>query len=162
MNFSEVAHLFEQIEHTSSRLEMTRLLAQLFSEASAKEASIICYLSLGVLHPPYIGTQFNVAQKGLIRVIAQLCGISEHKVTQRMHELGDLGLVVQECQWKGKEISVTKVYEILHEIEKISGAGSVEEKATRLADFLRSCDPLSAKFIIRVVAGTLRLGFSDM
>src|SRR5690606_17606210 len=55
MKFSEVAQAFDSIEKVSGRLEMTRLLADLFAKVTTHEAEIVATLSLGQLHPPYIG-----------------------------------------------------------------------------------------------------------
>ena len=63
MKFSQVAIVFDEIEKISGRLEMTKLLADLLKKATSQEAKIISYLSLGKLKPPYIGTQFQVAEK---------------------------------------------------------------------------------------------------
>ena len=163
MYFSLVAQSFEKIEYTSSRIEMTQILAQLLTQASPEQASIIAYLSLGVLQPPYIGTQFNLAQKSLIPVIAKLCDITLEQVNKELSELGDLGLVVQQYNWGGNSSkTVIQVYDELSALVSIVGTGSVEEKSQRLVDFLRGIDSLSAKFILRIIMGTLRLGFSDM
>ena len=72
MKFSEVSQAFAIIEPIQSRLEMTRMLAELLRQASAAEASIICNLSLGQLQPPYIGTQFNIAEKTIKKVAHML------------------------------------------------------------------------------------------
>lgn len=162
MKFSYVAQIFEQIEKTSSRLEMTRLLADLLQKSSADEAAVICYLSLGTLNPPHIGTQFNMARKNLQIVVAALCDLSQAEVSKELQRLGDLGLVVQQCTWKADDVSVMELFTVLRHIEQISGTGSVEKKIQQLTEFLRTVHPASAKFIVRIVEGTLRLGFSDM
>src|SRR3989304_6803218 len=114
MYFSLVAQSFEKIVYTSSRIEMTQILAQLLTQASPEQASIIAYLSLGVLQPPYIGTQFNLAQKSLIPVIAKLCDITLEQVNKELSELGDLGLVVQQYNWGGNSSkTVIQVYDEL-------------------------------------------------
>ncbi len=51
MKFSVLATMFDKIAVVSSRLEMTRLLANLFEQATPKESQIICNLSLGMLRP---------------------------------------------------------------------------------------------------------------
>ena len=58
MKFKKVAHVFQDLEAISSRLDITEALAALLKEASPEEARQLCYVSLGVLNPPYIGTQF--------------------------------------------------------------------------------------------------------
>jgi DNA ligase-1 len=163
MHFDAVAYTFDQIEATSSRLEMTRLLAELLKGATPSEAALICNLSLGQLHPPYVGTQFNVAEKNMYKVVARLLGESEHAIQTQAKKQGDLGLVVAHGSWRTREqLTVHQVYKALYDIERMSGTGSQEEKINALEQVLRSLDPLSAKYVVRVVLGKLRLGFSDM
>src|SRR3990170_8484257 len=99
----------------------------------------------------------------MISVIADLLKESEAIIKSRAKKLGDLGLVAEERAWRAKDsLSVHQVYKALHAIEQVSGVGSVEEKSDLLLDLLKSVDQLSAKYIVRIIIGKLRLGFSDM
>lgn len=167
MHFSTVADYFRRIDVTSSRLDITYLLAELLQQATAQEAAIICNLSLGQLHPPYrphdIATQFNIAIKNMIKVIAALQNQTDDHIKDSMQQLGDLGLVVERGGWQVNDtLSVLDVYNCLDYIEKLHGTGSAEDKNRYLMELLAQCDPLSAKYIVRIVLGKLRLGFSDM
>jgi len=163
MKFREVAQKFAEIEPISGRLEITRLLADLFKEASPQEAEIIASLSLGQLHPPYIGTQFNIAEKMLIKAVAVALDVSEAEIKKEAKTLGDIGLVLASYEWEvEKELTVLEIYKALCHIEKLGGTGSQDEKVGQLAELFESVDPVSAKFIARIVLGKLRLGFSDM
>jgi len=44
----------------------------------------------------------------------------------------------------------------------MEGSGSQEGKINRLAALLKQVDALSAKFIVRIVLGTTRLGFTEL
>lgn len=164
MHFAAVAQEFQQLETTSSRIEMTKILAQLFKNASPQEISILSNLSLGTLRPSYKGMQFNFAEKNLIGVVAQLLDQPPAEVAAHVKNLGDLGLVVTQFgKWKPqKQLTVENVYDALCDIEHVSGKGSQEDKAARVLQLLRNVTPLEAKFILRIILGTLRLGFSDM
>lgn len=163
VKFRTVAQVFEEIEKVSGRLKITELLAQLLKSATPKEASIISYLSLGKLHPPYIGTQFQMAEKNLIGVVSELTKFAESTVKEKAKKIGDLGSILEEGGWRPKgDLTVTQVYHELKKIEEIAGTGSQSAKIKDLADLLHKLDFLSAKFVARVVVGKLRLGFSDM
>lgn len=163
MKFIEVAYSFNEIEPIAARLEMTRLLADLFKKASPHEAEIIASLSLGQLHPPYISTQFNIAEKNLLKIVALFLHESEDSIKKEMKHLGDIGLVLGAHEWQhSAHLSVTQVYDALCALEQISGTGSQEEKTTFLLKLFEQLDPLSAKFVARIIIGQLRLGFSDM
>ncbi len=164
MKFKTVAQVFQKIEQTSSRITMTEDLAALLQEASANEASIICYLSLGKLHPPYIESQFNIAQALMVPIVAKLLQQNEFSLKNEIKKVGDIGTIVEQGSWEllDGELSVKDVYDQLVEIQKIFGTGSQERKADILYNLLREVDSLSAKYIVRMILGKLRLGFSDM
>jgi len=163
MKFIDVAKTFDQIEKVTGRLKITQMLADLLKRTAPSEASIISYLSLGQLNSPYIGTQFNIAEKNMISVVAALTKESESDVKQKVKTVGDFGSVLESGGWKPKgDLTVSQVYKELQKIEKISGTGSQEKKGKELQSLLEHLDPLSAKFVCRVVIGKLRLGFSDM
>lgn len=163
MKFSLVAQTFDAIEKTSSRLEMTKLLSDLLQQTTPSESSIVCYLSLGQLYPLYIGTQFNLAEKNVTKTIAGLLHKSEHEITREAKKYGDLGIIVASGSWRVRDdLTVHQVYNDLKHIEKLSGIGSQEEKIGQLRDLLLQLDPISAKYVVRIVIGKLRLGFSDM
>lgn len=163
MKFSSVAEIFKQIEEVSGRLVITRLLAELFKQATAQEASIIANLTLGQLHAPYVGTQFNLAEKTITPVIADIIGVESAVVARAIKKEGDIGDILASHERTVRDtLSVSQVYDALVALEKVSGIGSQEEKAQQLKALLLQLDPLSGKYVVRMVIGKLRLGFSDM
>ncbi|MFI5332784.1 MAG: ATP-dependent DNA ligase [Candidatus Babeliales bacterium] len=163
MLFKDVGHYFSQIDATSSRLEITKLLAELLGKATAAQAAIICNLSLGQLNPPYIGTQFNIAEKSMLKIITDVLDVSTSTVTERAKKLGDLGLVIEEGTWRPtNSLTIHEVNKKLHEIEQISGVGSQDDKIEAMFKLIKALDHTSAKYVVRIVLGKLRMGFSDM
>lgn len=164
MTFHHLAQALLAIGIEPSRNKMTELLADLLSQARAREAQIISYLALGTIRAPYQGNQFNFAEKSMIKVLAALTHQTVSDYTAQVKQAGDVGEAVQQAAWpfEGQEISLLQVYERLETLQAISGTGSQEEKANVLADLLKEMDALSASFVVRIVLGTMRLGFSDM
>jgi len=167
MKFQKLAEYFSKLEGTTSRLEITAILADLLKEASAEEVAKICYLSLGQLAPLYAGVEFNLAEKLMIKVLAKAFGQKEEKIRQEFKKTGDLGettynLKLKILNLKFKELTVDEVYERLLEIAKESGEGSVERKIEKMAALINELDPLSAKYVVRIPPGRLRLGFSEL
>lgn len=163
MKFKTVAQTFDQIEQVSGRLEITRMLAELFKNVDGDEVAIICNLSMGQLHPPYIGTKFNLADKNTIKAIALVLDETDASIAKRAKELGDLGIVISQGSWKAtQDFTVAQVYSKLCHIEQISGTGAQEDKIVALRALLQDLDPASAKYVVRIILDKLRLGFSDM
>lgn len=163
MLFKTVANVFEKIERISGRLEITQLLAELLQQATPQEASIITTISLGLLHPPYIGTQFNMAEKSVLKTLAFFLHVSEKEIQDHAKKEGDLGLVINHYAWESThDLTVEQVYNALTQLEQLGGIGSQETKVHSLQTLLGQVDVQSAKYIIRIIIGKLRLGFSDM
>lgn len=164
MNFYRVATVFEEINATSGRNEITKMLADLFKDASVEEMPILCNLSLGMLRPIYLGTQFNIAEKNICTVLAILFDTSEKKIKDESSLLGDWGSVIDHKGfWNpSTHYSVEDIYADLCALQQAGGKGSQEEKKDQLLKILKKVSPLEGKYIIRIILGTLRLGFSDM
>jgi DNA ligase-1 len=164
MLFASLVAVFERIEHQSSRLEMMRELSELFLQSSPHEAQIISYLSLGVLYPVFISTAFNLAQKTLSPVLQEFSGVSHAEWASNLEFSGDLGSTFERSSGLlgGGELTVVEAYDALVEIEKVTGNGSKEKKIALLLALLSKCSKLEAKFIVRIIVGVLRLGFSEM
>src|SRR3990167_11149228 len=163
MKFRKLAQIFSEIETTAGRLQMTEQLASLFEQVTAHEAKIVAYLVMGELNAQYVGTKFNLAEKALIKTVANLLNQTDAHVTSELKKIGDLGSLVAHYEWKKSEdYTILEVYEYLQKIENIAGTGSQETKQKELCNLLRKLDSLSAKYVLRIVLGTLRLGFSQM
>lgn len=62
----------------------------------------------------------------------------------------------------GSELTITQVYSALFEIAGEGGSGSQERKVQLVVALLNQLDPISAKYVCRIIVGTMRLGFSTM
>ncbi len=164
MIFASVAQAFLALGKESSRTAMTETLAALLQEATPREAQLISYLTLGSLDASYKGLQFNMAEKSMLKVIAQIQDVDLADYTALVKQKGDIGQVMMEGSWKYQDrgLSLDEVYKHLEKVIAISGTGSQEEKGVLLIELLTQLDAVSASFITRIVIGTMRLGFSDM
>ncbi|MGA2910569.1 MAG: ATP-dependent DNA ligase [Candidatus Microgenomates bacterium] len=162
MQFKDLAVYLERLEKTSSRLEITRILTELYKASSTSEVDKVTYLSLGILAPNYEGVILNLAERMMIRVLAKAYGLTEEKVESEYKKSGDVGDTAQKLAGgRGSNKSVTDVYEKLLEIAADNGEGSQERKIEKTAELLKSLDPLSVRFVSRIPIGRLRLGFSE-
>jgi len=167
MKARELANYLLKLEKTTSRLEITRILAEIFEKAEAEEIDKLCYLILGELAPAHRGIEFNLAEKMMIRVLAQAFGVEKETVEKSSGQKGDLGLVAEELAQKkgGKKeassLTVEELYAKLLEIAQDAGEGSQERKIRKMAALLKLLSPLEARFFVRIPLGRLRLGFSE-
>jgi DNA ligase 1 len=170
MQFHELAVVLERLESISARNEITAVLGNCFKELAPEEAKIVAYLVLGEVGPTYAGLQFNVAEKGLLKMVASLYGRRPEDLKELLAQAGDLGSVVQhlgslhavQAGIESFDTSVLGVYRFLLDVQAVSGTGGQEKKEQLLSRFIRCCDSLSLKYLFRIILGNLRLGFSDM
>ncbi len=163
MRFKDLAIYLEKLEATSSRLEITRILSELFKKADAREIDKIVYLSLGILAPNYEGVILNLAEKMMIRVLVNAYQKDTAEVLALFKKVGDIGTVAQELanKSKGEDPTVDEVYGELLAVAKDNGEGSQDRKVEKTANLLKKLDPLSIRFVSRIPVGRLRLGFSE-
>jgi len=184
MQFSSFSEYLQKLEKISSRLEMTAVLAELLHQLETDETVEACYLLQGQLRPPYQSVEFQIAVKTVIKAlgrllpeegrkteVANLFGESdfshqEEKVGKMYKQMGDLGLVaeqvVTDAHLTPKHLSIARVYGKLFSVAEDSGVLSQSRKLSALVEILRELEPVSAKFVVRIILGRLRLGFSDM
>jgi len=147
-----------------------RSLSSLLRESPPKEVSRLVALSLGKLHPDWLGTpEIGIAEKTAVQVVAAAASVSEAKVREEARKTGDIGAAAEVLLGRSaqgalliEEPTASFVYDTLDATAKISGQGSSREKTAKLTGLLSSSSPLEAKYILRTVLGDLRLGLGDM
>ncbi|MCI4362689.1 MAG: ATP-dependent DNA ligase [Thermoplasmata archaeon] len=168
MQFAELVQTYEKLAGTSKRLEMRKTLSELIRALRVEELPEVLYLSQGLLRPEYEGVELGVADSLARRALAQVSGVAEETVRRHVKESGDLGLTAEELLRSHPRSggstagSVPEVYHVLREIAEASGDGSQERKIELLASLLGRAEPTEAKYIVRFVLGTLRLGVREM
>lgn len=170
MKFSSLTEHFQEIEKTTSRNLITEQLALLFSQVESNEIEAVVNMALGQLAPAYRRIEFNLADKTVIRAMTIAFGIELNVIQKVYEEIGDLGLVAVKLKAKSLKRkdninnsiqTVRSVFDSLMEIAKESGQGSQERKIAELARLLEMLSAEEVKYVVRIVLGRLRLGFSD-
>ncbi len=169
MKFKEFSEFLIKLDRTSSRLEITAILAELFKKVDPAEIDKAAYLLLGSIAPRYKGVVFNIADRHMVSVLSMAYGVDRQFVQKEYKNVGDLGdaaqkLIINNPQFTKRhdDLSIVEVFEGLTKIANDGGEGSVERKISDTADLLKKLDPTSAKYVIRILLGKLRLGFSDL
>ncbi|HYS72403.1 MAG TPA: ATP-dependent DNA ligase [Thermoplasmata archaeon] len=169
MQFAKVVEVYEKIEATTKRLEMTDLLVGLLRDTLKEDLDKVVYLTQGRIHPDYTGIELGLAEKMVIRVLAHATGIEEARVERMWKEKGDLGLVAEQAiaarrqkPLESTPLTTARVHALLDAIAREGGEGSQDRKIRLLSDLLGNATPREAKYIIRMVVGKMRLGIADM
>lgn len=169
MRFSELVEVYEKIEATTKRLEMTDYLVELFNKTPKDLLDKVVYLTQGKLYPDFVAVELGIAEKMAVRSISMAFGISQKDVLKELKKRGDLGLTAEYLASKkiqatlfAKPLEVAGVYDLLDKIARASGPGSQDLKMKLLSGLLSDAEPKEAKYILRMVTGNLRLGIADM
>lgn len=175
MKFSEFAVYLEKLEETSSRLSLIDILSSLYKEVKEDEVKNITYLIQGRVAPFFAPIEIGMAEKTVASSIAEAFGTTKEEALKEFVRLGDMGKVAQQLNSKLKtssdakaladrqnsKLSINDVFEVLTQISNTSGEGTVEKKQTLLSDLLKEMDAISAKHLVRIPLGNLRLGIGD-
>jgi len=165
MKYKELSQYFEKLEKTSSRLALIEILSELFGETKAEEIEKIVYLLQGRLSPFFVQVEIGMAEKTVAQSIAIAYEATKKDVLGLYQKLGDMGAVALQLSSKFKvqssKLTVSEVFDVLNQIAKTSGEGTVEKRQKLLSDLLKSLDPISAKHLVRIPLGNTRLGIGD-
>jgi DNA ligase-1 len=163
MKFSELAAYLDQLEATNSRNELVRILSELYRACSTDEIEPTTYLIQGRLAPFFEPVEIGLGERLLITAMATAYGMAKEDVTKSYRQLGDLGLTAQALAPKTRRNvpSVVEVHRRLWEIAGTSGEGSLKGKLDLFAALLKELDASSAKHLVRVTVGKMRLGIGD-
>ncbi|MEM4971454.1 MAG: ATP-dependent DNA ligase [Sulfolobales archaeon] len=177
MLFETLAEVFERLETTSSRLQLTAILTDLFKKADPEDIDKVVYLVQGELWPQWRGEpELGVGEKLLIKAISLSLSVPEAEVERLYKKHGDLGRVVEHLKAvkrtqgggltafmgrQARKLSVSEVYNSLVKVARLVGEGSRDLKIKILVSLLQDASPKEAKYIVRLVEGNLRLGVGD-
>lgn len=168
MKFSILSDIFEKMEKTSSRLELTDHLVSLFRQTPADVIPRTVYLIQGKLRPEYEGVELGVAEKMAIRAVSKSSGVPASKVAAAYRSSGDLGdaaasILRRKVQttFVVQDITVERVYETLFKIARLEGARSQDMKVKYISSLLNDAAPKEGGFIIKLLLNTLRLGIAE-
>ncbi len=176
MQFAAVVELLHDLEKTNSRNAITETLSEFLKTVEGSEIKEICYLILGQLGPLFARIDFGMAEKMVVRAVARVMNETSEVIMKQNKQVGDLGetteRLLQERSTKyevrgtkyevrGEALSAREVYEQLMAIAQANGEGSQEKKVDLLTSLLQQVAPQEARYVVRIVLGKMRLGFSD-
>src|ERR1700687_1419481 len=158
------ARTCDAIARTAKKLEKTALVAahvrsSLQASPPSEAATAAIFLS-GRPFPAYEEATLQVGGALLWRVIGELSGKSEHKLTEIYRRHGDAGSVAAEALPDRPEsgLSLSEVQRAFYEIAAARGPAA---KAFLLRGLLERATSLEAKYIVKIISGDLRIGLKE-
>jgi len=163
MNFAELAANLDRMEATTKRNELVAILAEVYAACTPEELRPITYLIQGRLAPFFEPVELGLGERLLINAVAAAYQVPKVEVVKLNKQVGDLGATVQRLAPGGHRDTpdVVHVHRRLSEIAAAGGGGSQERKLDIFIGLLNDLDAISAKHLVRITLGKMRLGIGD-
>ena len=163
MKFVELAANLDRMEATSSRNELVRILSDVYRASSEDELGPITYLIQGRVAPFFEPVEIGLGPGLLLAAISTAYAAKKEDVVKLNKQAGDLGITAQRLApaSKRKSPTVVEAHARLYEIAKAGGAGSQQKKLDGFTSLLADLDATSAKHLVRITLGKMRLGIGD-
>ena len=163
MNFAELAANLDRMEATTKRNELVAILSEVYAACTPDELRPITYLIQGRLAPFFEPVEIGLGERLLINAVAAAYQVPKVEVVKLNKQVGDLGATVQRLAPGGPRDTpdVVDVHSRLSEIAAAGGGGSQERKLDIFIGLLNDLDAISAKHLVRITLGKMRLGIGD-
>jgi len=163
VKFADLAANLDQMEATNSRNELVRILSEVYRACQVGELEPITYLIQGRLAPFFEPVEIGLGERLLMTAIAAAYSLPKDEVTKLNRQTGDLGVTAQRLAKASAEESpsVVEVHRRLTGIAQAGGSGSQQAKLDGFTGLLRALDAASAKHLVRITLGKMRLGIGD-
>ncbi len=164
------AKCLSAVEETSGRLKTIEILANYFRSVTALTPEDLLpsvYLCLNRLAPAYEGVELGVGETILIKAIAGATGRGQQAIKSESIKAGDLGIVAENSRgqqmtmFRPAPLQVRTVFAKLRRIAAMTGNSSQQQKIAIIQSMLAACKDQEPRFIIRSLAGKLRIGLAE-
>ena len=159
------SELADRVAATTRTSEKTSLLARYLAPLEEPELRAAATFLAG---RPFAETDQRAMGLGwatIAAVVSNLASAPAGALGEAYDRSSDLGQAVAEVLWLRPEEpdafrwpSLTEVAATFSEMEAVSGAAA---KGAILADLLRRCDCLTAKYVVKILTGELRIGLRE-
>jgi DNA ligase 1 len=163
VRYEIVAEAYRDLERSNGRIVLIERLAELFRQTPDELVPTVALLCQGQIAPDFAGVELGMAERLAARAVAQAVDTTGEQVLAGAREVGDLGLTAEQLlreldPERVATLEVGVVFEGLHEIARAEGEGSQGRKLGGMVGLLERATPLEARYLIRTVTGSLRLG----
>ncbi len=159
--FAETA---EQVGATAKRLEKAALLGRYFAALPDDDLRHAARYFAGYTFPLRDQRTTNVGGAALLTAIIAVSGAEETTVRERLVALGDAGDVAQEVFAASPQVDLVPVLtlpRIAAFLETLAATVGTKRKVELVTGLLREATPLEAKYVVKLLAGDLRIGLKE-
>ena len=156
----EFARAAAAVGGTSATLEKTRLLAAYLRTLDDDDLRRAAVYLTGRAFSPSQRRTLGLGWSVLSKVVSGISDRSSDELSamfQKHSDLGDWAGEALEGRTQPEDVALQEVEETLEAIRTARGAA----KAAALERLVRRLDPQAARFVIKIIAGELRIGLSE-
>src|SRR5438445_8328970 len=157
----DFARAGETIRATSSKLEKTRVLSDYLRALEPDDLRRAVLYITGRALPPSDARVLNLGAAALFRVISQMTGLSAEELSsiyRRHQDPGDWTFEVLQGKTNPRPYSLR---EIGGAFDAIEASRSMAAKQEVLTGLLSELDALSARYVIKILSGEMRIGLQE-
>jgi DNA ligase-1 len=162
VRYEIVAAAYRDLEAASARLTLIDRLATLVRQTPDELLPTVALLCQGQIAPDFAGVELGLNERLAARAIAEAVAAPVERVLAVAREVGDLGLTAEQLLGavgpRPATLEVGVVFDGLHQVAQAQGTGSQGRKLAGLVGLLAQATPLEARYLVRTVTGSLRLG----
>jgi DNA ligase-1 len=168
MDYAELARIYGRLADTTKTLEKRSILAECFETTDPELLPAVVRLVRGRVFAPWESDDPGVSSSLASEAVTKATGVDTDRLETWYREEGDLGDAAAKAVGKrtqrtlvSKTLSVEGVYETLRDLSNYEGAGSQTRQVDTVAGLVSDADPEEARYLVRTVVGTMRLGVGD-
>ncbi len=168
MEFKKLSEVYEKLEATTKRLEITDIIASFLKKVPDKELPYIVLFLMGKIFPDYDEREVGISSKLIEKAIIKVSGIKPSELQKKMNEIGDLGEVTEYFMKRKRQMTLGKrtidtkdFLQAMEKAAKLEGSGTIKNKIDIVAGLLSHASPRDAKYIVRLIIGELRVGAGE-
>jgi DNA ligase 1 len=158
------SELAERLAATTRTSEKTALLADYLRTLTPDELPIAAVFLTGRPFPEADQRAAGLGWSAVVTAVAELAGVERSALAEAYDRYSDLGLAVADVLNGVGLIPVgtpPTLPDVAAAFEAIETASGPARKSAILRDLLARADPLTAKYIVKVLGGELRIGLRE-
>lgn len=169
--YAALSAMFEAVEAAEGgRLRIIAIVSDLFRSilALTPDDVLTCvYLCCNSIAPAYEGTEIGVGEHILKKAIADSTGLTLANLNKAAKDHADLGILAmkhrkrQVTLVKSKPLTARVVLKTLREMAEMKGKAVAAKKEGIIKKMMVACEGDEAKFLIRSLAGNLRIKMAE-
>ncbi len=161
----DFANVAENVGTTTKRLTKASLLGSYFTSLSDNDLVLAARYFAGYIFPLRDQRTINIGGAALLTAITAVSEQEKSALQERLVQLGDPGDVAAEAFTNNPQRSqhqpILTLSSLSNQLELLAATTGTKRKTERVIELLKMATPLEAKYIVKLLAGDLRIGLKE-